>query len=130
VGVRKALRPEPRDKFLDAATRGAHEDALFLCRGRGREVHVAIDLGHRVASTFGRAEVISPEGKSRRSDGAEQPITSACLVVDGEILRDRRSASPSQEGVDQAGFVRLDAAILGDFALDGFGRVSMSLRFA
>jgi hypothetical protein len=63
VGVRKALRPEPRDKFLDAATRGAHEDALFLCRGRGREVHVAIDLGHRVASTFGRAEVISPEAE-------------------------------------------------------------------
>ena len=62
--------------------------------------------------------------------GAERPITSACLVVDGEILRDRPSASPSQEGVDQAGFVRLDAAILGDFALDGFGRVSMSLRFA
>jgi hypothetical protein len=33
--------------------------------------------------------------------------------------------------VDQAGFVRLDAAILGDFAfaLDGLGRVSTSLRF-
>src|ERR1700733_5940743 len=62
--------------------------------------------------------------------GAERPITSACLVVDGEILRDRPSASPSQEGVDQAGFVRLDAAILGDFALDGLGRVSTSLRFA
>src|ERR1700733_13946360 len=62
--------------------------------------------------------------------GAERPITSACLVVDGEILRDRPSASPSQEGVDQAGFVRLDAAILGDLALDGLGRVSTFLRFA
>src|ERR1700733_1087703 len=61
--------------------------------------------------------------------GAERPITSACLVVDGEILRDRPSASPSQEGVDQAGFVRLDAAILGDFVLDSLGRVSMSLCF-
>ena len=32
--------------------------------------------------------------------------------------------------MDQAGFVRLDAAILGDFALDGLGRVLTSLRFA
>ena len=31
--------------------------------------------------------------------------------------------------MDQAGFVRLDAAILGDFVLDGLGRVSTSLRF-
>ena len=31
-----------------------------MWRGRGRTVAVAIDLGHPAASTFGRAEVISP----------------------------------------------------------------------
>ena len=36
--------PEPRDELLDAAPKGAHEDALFLARGR--EVAVVIDLGH------------------------------------------------------------------------------------
>jgi len=41
----RILRPEPRDEFLDAAPKGAHEGALFLWRGG--EVAVAIDLGHR-----------------------------------------------------------------------------------
>ena len=57
----RVLRPEPRDEFLDVAPKGAHEDGLFLWRGR--EVAVAIDLGHRVASAFGRDEVISPEAQ-------------------------------------------------------------------
>jgi hypothetical protein len=57
----RVLRPEPRDEFLDVAPKGAHEDGLFLWRGR--EVAVAIDLGHRVASAFGRDEVIGPEAQ-------------------------------------------------------------------
>jgi hypothetical protein len=54
------FRPESRNEFLDAAPEDAHEDALFMWRGRGRKVAVAIDLGYPAASTFGRAEVISP----------------------------------------------------------------------
>jgi hypothetical protein len=54
------FRPESRNELLDATPEDAHEDALFVWRGRGRKVAVAIDLGHPAASTFGRAEVISP----------------------------------------------------------------------
>ena len=71
-----AFSPEPRDEFLDAAAEGAHEDALFL--SRGREVAVAIDLGHGAASAFGRAEAISlvaVKSTLRMAPGAEQPIT-------------------------------------------------------
>jgi len=52
------FRPESRNEFLDAAPQDAHEDALFVWRGR--KVAVAIDLGHPAANTFGRPEVISP----------------------------------------------------------------------
>jgi hypothetical protein len=54
------FRPESRNEFLDATPEDAHADALFVWRGRGRKVAVAIDLGHPAASTFGRAEVLSP----------------------------------------------------------------------
>jgi len=45
--------PELRDERLDAASEGAHEDAVFLRQGRAREVAVAIDPGHPAVSAFG-----------------------------------------------------------------------------
>jgi hypothetical protein len=68
----RVLRSEPRDEFLDAAPKGAHEDALFLWRGR--EVAVAIDLGHRLAGAFGRAEVIRL-ARAKAKDEASGPPT-------------------------------------------------------
>jgi hypothetical protein len=68
----RALRPEPRDEFLDAAPKGTHEDALFLWRRR--EVAVAIDLGHRLAGAFGRAEVIRL-ARAKAKDEASGPPT-------------------------------------------------------
>jgi hypothetical protein len=41
------FRPESRTEFLDATPEDAHEDALFVWRGR--KVAVAIDLGHAAA---------------------------------------------------------------------------------
>jgi hypothetical protein len=38
------FRPESRNEFLDATSEDAHDDALFVWRGR--KVAVAIDLGH------------------------------------------------------------------------------------
>ena len=91
----RVLRPEPRDQSLDAAPKGAHEDTLFLWRGR--EVAVAIDLGHRVASAFGRAEVISPAAEKSTPGWLRAPSSrsrNARLVADGELLRDEtRTAS-------------------------------------
>jgi hypothetical protein len=56
----RVFRPASRNELLDPAPEDAHDDALFVWRGRGRKVAVAIDLGHPAANAFGRAEVISP----------------------------------------------------------------------
>jgi hypothetical protein len=44
------FRPESRNEFLDAATEEAHEDALFMWRGRGRKVvwRLILDIRRRV----------------------------------------------------------------------------------
>jgi hypothetical protein len=78
------FRPESRNEFLDAAPQDAHEDALFVWRGR--KVAVAIDLGHPAANTFGRPEVMSPAAQKSTlgwTPVAGYPITNACFVADG-----------------------------------------------
>jgi hypothetical protein len=80
------FRPESRNEFLDVTPEDAHEDALFVWRGRGRKVAVAIDLGHPAANTFGRPEVISPAAQKSTlgwTPVAGYPITNACFVADG-----------------------------------------------
>ena len=42
----RVLHPELSDELLDAAAKGAREEALLPRRGRGGEVVVAIDRGH------------------------------------------------------------------------------------
>ena len=53
----QATRP-PASAGLDAAPEDAHEDALFMWRGRGRKVAVAIDLGgsDKLAGVLSRLE--------------------------------------------------------------------------
>src|ERR1700685_4204650 len=51
----RVFRPASRNELLDPAPEDAHGDALFVWRGRGRKVAVAINLGHPAPSAFGRA---------------------------------------------------------------------------